>query len=289
MFKSDTEFTPGHSPLAMEFTTQRKLWFIFRKDHIVLEDTKTPGQIPESPTPPSQLAKGKFFFIGKTSGMACYCAHAADNLPSGYCETNLRQAFEFLPASIYKAASRASQILEWDLTHQFCGCCATALETKDGELARYCPKCSHTSYPRINPAIIVLVNKGEKLLLGRSPHFPPGRYSFLAGFVEAGETPEEAVAREVMEEVSVKVKDIRYICSQPWPFPNSLMLGFFATYESGTIKTDEKEIEDAAWFAPDKLPYMPGKLSLARKLLDTYARANNITALLQGTYEDQKW
>ena len=128
------------------------------------------------------------------------------------------------------------------------------------------------AYPRLAPAVIMLVERGDEILLGRSPHFLPGMYSTLAGFVEPGETLEHAVAREVAEEVGVRVKDVRYFGSQPWPFPNSLMVGFRAAWESGEIVIDEREIEDAAWFTAGNLPLIPPGISIARALIDAFLR-----------------
>jgi NAD+ diphosphatase len=138
------------------------------------------------------------------------------------------------------------------------------------ERARECPACSFVTYPPVSPAIIVAVRRGNRLLLGRSPHFPKGRYSVLAGFVEPGESLEEAVAREIFEEVHIAVKDIRYVASQPWPFPHSLMVGFTALWESGEIRIDEKEIEDARWFSPEDLPDLPPPSSISRRLIDAF-------------------
>jgi NAD+ diphosphatase len=144
------------------------------------------------------------------------------------------------------------------------------LKISQTERAKECPKCGLLHFPRLAPAIIVLVERGNELLLARSRHFMPGMYSVLAGFVEPGESLEEAVVREVREEVGISVKDIKYFGSQPWPFPHSLMVGFTATYGCGEITIDDTEIEDAGWFTADKLPRIPGKISIARKLIDWF-------------------
>ena len=139
---------------------------------------------------------------------------------------------------------------------------------KENELAMLCPACGLLAYPRISPAVMVLVRDGDQLLLGRSPHFKPGVFSALAGFVEPGETLEECAAREVREEVGVDIANLRYFQSQPWPFPNSLMVAFFADYAGGTITPDPNEIEEAGWFALDALPILPEPISIARRLID---------------------
>jgi NAD+ diphosphatase len=138
------------------------------------------------------------------------------------------------------------------------------------ERAKECPQCGLLAFPRLSPAIIVLVQRRHELLLARPYHFPPGLYSVIAGFVEPGETLEEAVVREVREEVNLAIKDIRYFGSQPWPFPHSLMIGFTATHAGGEISIDDAEIEDAGWFKADALPTLPGKISIARKLIDWF-------------------
>ena len=143
------------------------------------------------------------------------------------------------------------------------------MEDKKDERAKECPKCGLLNYPRISPAIIVAVLKGNQILLARSRRFPGGFYSVLAGYVEPGETLEECVRREVFEEVGIEVKNIRYFGSQPWPFPDSQMIAFTAEYLSGDIKPDESEIVDAGWFLPENLPEIPGKISIARSLLET--------------------
>jgi len=144
------------------------------------------------------------------------------------------------------------------------------MRARQAERAKECPQCGLLHFPRLAPAIIVLVERGHKLLLARSRHFPPGLYSVIAGFVEPGETLEEAVVREVREEVGVAIKDIRYFDSQPWPFPHSLMIGFTAAYAGGKISLDDMEIEDAGWFTADNLPTLPGKISISRRLIDRF-------------------
>jgi len=140
-----------------------------------------------------------------------------------------------------------------------------------GERARRCPACDLSFYPRISPAIIVLVRRGEEALLGQGNRFPGAFYSTLAGFVEPGETLEETLAREVREEVGVEVKDLRYFGSQPWPFPHSLMIAFTAEYAGGELRPDGVEIEECAWFDPDALPKLPPPISISRRLIDTVA------------------
>jgi NAD+ diphosphatase len=173
-------------------------------------------------------------------------------------------------------AGRAVQLVEWARTHRFCGRCATPTEPAPGERARRCPACGLLAFPRLAPAVITLIERDDgAALLARGKAFPVPMYSCIAGFVEPGETMEEAVHREVREEVGVAVTDVRYIASQPWPFPHSLMIGFEARWESGDIEVDETEIVDAQWFAPDDLPMIPPGMSIARTLIDRWlARAS---------------
>jgi NAD+ diphosphatase len=145
-----------------------------------------------------------------------------------------------------------------------------------GMIAKECPCCELLIFPRISPAVIVLVERENRVLLARVKRFTSELYSVLAGFVEPGETLEEAVQREIEEEVGIRVKNIRYFGSQPWPFPDSLMIGFTAEYDSGEIEIDETEIVDAGWFDPEKLPTIPGKISIARELIDWFVEARSI-------------
>ena len=162
------------------------------------------------------------------------------------------------------------QLVEWEHTHRFCGRCATPTELSPGERARRCPRCGLLAFPRLAPAVITLVDRGDEALLAQGVNFGMPMYSCIAGFVEPGETLEEAVAREVHEEVGVQVEDVRYQHSQPWPFPHSLMIGFRARWSSGDIRIDPTEIVDAKWFSRDDLPMVPPGISIARALIDAW-------------------
>lgn len=170
--------------------------------------------------------------------------------------------------------SKARQLLNWYGTHRFCGICGSATALREGEHILECAACSHQFFPRINPCVIVLVTRGEEVLLARSARFRTGYYSCLAGFVEIGETPEQTIEREVREESGVEVGNIRYVESQSWPFPSQLMLGFLADYRSGDIVPEPGEIEDAAWFHVNDLPPTPSAaVSVAGRLIEGYARS----------------
>ena len=172
---------------------------------------------------------------------------------------------------MFTVAGRAVQLVEWERTHRFCGRCGSTTEAALGERARRCPDCGLLAFPRLAPAIITLVERDDgHALLARGRTFPIPMYSCIAGFVEPGETLEEAVHREVREEVGVRITNVRYWASQPWPFPHSLMLGFNAEWESGDIVIDETEIIDAQWFSHDELPAIPPGISIARRLIDDW-------------------
>lgn len=211
-------------------------------------------------------------YLGTLGQTHCYSLELEPEVqpPAGMALKGLRQLFGLLEEELFWVAGRAVQIVNWDRTHQYCGQCGTSTVSRPAERAKECPACGLLSFPRVSPAIIVLVERGRQLLLARNQRFPPGRYSIIAGFVEPGETLEEAVAREVREEVSIEISDLRYFASQPWPFPHSLMVGFTAQYAGGEIKPDPAEIEDAAWFTPDHLPDLPDGISISRRLIDWF-------------------
>ncbi len=171
-------------------------------------------------------------FLSYLKGQPCIAAEVGKGCE--YSETlafqNLRSLYSRLPEDLFAIAARAVQITEWNRTHQYCGHCATPTTQLPTERAKRCPNCGLRQYPRLSPAVIVLIYKQAEILLARAPRFPEGMYSVLAGFVEPGESLEETVARETKEEVGIEIKNIRYFGSQPWPFPNSLMVGFTAEY-----------------------------------------------------------
>lgn len=184
----------------------------------------------------------------------------------------LREAYGALGESGFMAAGIATQVLEWATTHRYCGRCATPTERLPDERCMRCPSCALLSYPRIAPAVIVLVRRGEEALLARGARFPLPFHSTLAGFVEIGETLEQTVSREIREEVGIEVRGVTYFGSQPWPFPHSLMVGFTAHWAAGDIRCDPREIVEAAWFRRDALPPIPPRLSIARRLIDAWLR-----------------
>jgi NAD+ diphosphatase len=218
------------------------------------------------------------FFLGMLGTVACWAADAGSDPAAAGAEegdgfVDLRQLWGRVPEQHWTIAGRAVQIVEWARTHRYCGRCGSPTETAPGERAMRCPDCGLLSFPRLAPAVIVLITRGDEALLARGRLFPMPMYSCIAGFVEPGETLEQAVHREVREEVGVELADVRYAASQPWPFPHSLMIGFTATWAGGEIVIDEGEILDARWFRRDDVPMIPPAISIARRLIDSWLLA----------------
>lgn len=220
-------------------------------------------------------------YMGQLDGQGVFAVAVTEaaQAPEGYRFDDLRRLLGQVDDALFGLAGRASQILEWERSHRFCGRCGTAtVAHPQGERARVCPACSFTSYPRINPCVIVAVTRGDDILLARSQRFNRPMFSTLAGFIEAGETAEETLLREVQEEVGVKVRNPRYFGSQSWPFPGNLMLGFHAEYESGDILLQEEEIAEAAFYRFDALPMIPPPGSIAHALIQHFVRQRHEAA-----------
>ncbi|MFZ6849822.1 NAD(+) diphosphatase [Undibacterium sp. RuRC25W] len=191
--------------------------------------------------------------------------------PTGYVFRNMRALFGVMGDDFLGVASRACQLAEWSRTHQFCGVCATQTILRDSERCYVCPNCGMHAYPRISPAMMVLIRKGDSVLLAMHTNSPNKVYTALAGFLEAGESIEEAVHREVFEEVGLRVHNLQYFSSQSWPFPHSLMVAFTADYLDGEINVDASEIAEARWFGPeDEWPVTPNGVSIAALLLSAH-------------------
>ncbi|MBW2059421.1 MAG: NAD(+) diphosphatase [Deltaproteobacteria bacterium] len=248
-------------------------WFVFQGDRLLIVPGASSGAIPFlADLGALGLRAERQHYLGRLDGSPCYAVEVAQGsaAPPGMVFQGLRQVYTVIDEDLFTLAGRALQIVEWDRTHQFCSRCGSPVKILPTERAKECPRCGLLQFPRLSPAIIVRVARGRELLLARSSHFVPGRYSVIAGFVEPGETLEQAVAREVREEVGLRIRDIRYFASQPWPFPHSLMIGFTAAYAGGEITPDPDEIEDARWFTPDSLPGLPSKMSISRRLIDSF-------------------
>jgi NAD+ diphosphatase len=263
------------------------LWFVYRGDRLLVEagepaagkldDPRASGRptwarLPRAAAPRViGLEPLRTLYLGRLGEAHCSAAEVADDAPApqGFAWHGLRALFTVLEDAHFALAGRAVQLLEWDRTHQFCGRCGTPTAPRTTERSRECPACGLTAYPRVAPAIMALVRRlPDEILLARSPRFPPGMYSALAGFVEPGETLEQCLEREVLEEVGVHVANVRYFASQSWPFPHSLMIAFVADWKSGAIQADALEIEAAQWFKIHDLPKLPASISISRRLID---------------------
>ena len=215
-------------------------------------------------------------FLGYWHGRPCFAVEIDDLVeldPLRFQRGSLYTILGRVEDPVFALAGRAAQLLAWERDHQFCGRCGARMDLDPVERAMRCSPCRIINYPRIAPCIIVLVTRGEELLLARNINFPRPMYSTLAGFIEAGESAEETLVREVREEVGVEVADLRYFGSQSWPFPNQLMLGYFASYAGGDIVCDPAEIADAQWFHYTALPQVPPASSISGQLIRSYVQS----------------
>ena len=245
------------------------LWFAFKGDRLlVFEDG--PVRVPLA----EELNLDVTFRweIGDLQGHTCWAVETDSEAPEGMVFRDLRSFFFGVDEGFFRMAGQAKQIVGWHATHRFCGRCGGKTGPASGELAMRCKRCGMMHYPRLSPAAIVLVERGDRILLARSPGFPKGMYSVLAGFVEPGESIEETVVREVREETGIEVTDVTYFGSQPWPFPNSLMIGFTVEYAGGELTPEPGEIEDAGWYTANDLPQLPPKTSIARAMIDDFVQ-----------------
>lgn len=250
-------------------------WFLFVNDKLLVLKRGDAYLLPDGTSLTALgLEPMRVHLLGDLDGAPCFVGALPDEALPEYTELiDLRRAYAVLPEAEYAVAGYAEQIAQWDRTSRFCPVCATSTEQIPHEWSKRCPRCGFMQYPRISPAIIVLVYRPGQILLSRQPQWPPNRYSLIAGFVEAGESLEACLQREVAEETGVSVDSIRYLGSQPWPFPHQLMVGFLARYHSGELIVDRNELEHAAWFDLDALPDLPPRQSIARRILDWYLAA----------------
>ena len=241
-------------------------WLIFSGNQLLVGDDKK--RLPDRPDCALQrtlyigVFKGKHFFAGEVQ--------AGIDSPIGWSWSPIRPLHATLNEEEYAIAGRAMQLIYWDRSNQYCGHCGNPTFSREYERCRECKSCGQLFYPKLSMAMLALVRKADQILLARSPHFPEPFYSTLAGFVDPGETLEQCVIREVFEEVRIKVKNVRYFGSQPWPLSHSIMIGFSCEWEEGEIQIDAAEIEDAAWFDVSNLPRLPPLYSLARFLIDEF-------------------
>jgi NAD+ diphosphatase len=256
-------YPPAHPLPGLAF------WFPFRENKILVREQESRlALIQGDETTLAPLEPGAILYLGMLNGIPCLASEVSAQrpLPAGWRATDIRGLFGQLDDSAYSVAGYASHLLQWQKMNRHCPVCGLPLEESLEQWARRCPTNHYIGYPTVTPAILVLVHDGERVLLAHKPGWG-SRYSIIAGFVEPGESLEECVRREVAEEVGVEITDITYVSSQPWPFPNQLMVGFTARYAGGEIRPDQIEIDKADWFRFDQLPDLPPTLSLSRELI----------------------
>ena len=261
---------------------EKGYWFVYRNASLLLPGGNENFSLPLIRHPEEigiKILEGSDIYLGKLDGKNLFVCEASDeeeplNNCCGMAEHEYRNIREWLPFAgedFFALALRALHIKNWHSTWKLCPSCGGRLKFSDTERAKICSECSQIHYPVISPAVIVAVRKGQKLLLAQNKRFPRrSRYSILAGFVEAGESLEETVRREIFEEVGIRVQNIKYFGSQGWPFPHSLMLGFTAEHESGEIIVDDVEIGHADWYGKDEMPEIPPHGSISRKLIEDF-------------------
>lgn len=249
-------------------------WFVFYKDQLLIEKKDGTYTIPFGTEPPIPVPVGSTVHtIGGIEGRTAktYAVYA----PVPGCESDyhqmidLRTSYDYLPWNEYNVAGKAFEILNWDKNSRYCPMCGVPT-VQISPIAKKCPECQQEIYPRISPAIIVRIRKDDSILLVHARNFRGTFNGLVAGFLEPGETLEECVYREVMEETGLRIKNLKYFGSQPWPYPSGIMVGYTADYESGTIKLQKDELSAGAFYTRDNLPEIPKKLSLARKLIDAW-------------------
>ncbi len=249
------------------------VWFLFKDNDLLVSKDNTSLPVLSN----SQIADFKVSFVNYLGAFGTVHYFTAtltsDAFFSGYHTQELRSLYQKLDKDTFDIACRAFEIINWDKTHQYCGQCGTAMNRSGIDFSKICPCCGLQNYPRISPAVITAVTKENKILLARHPDSEI--FSVLAGYVETGENLENAVAREIKEEVDIEVTNIRYFASQPWVFSHALMVAYTAEYHSGEIRVDGKEIEEAGWFSVKEMPEkIPRSLSISRRLIDWFINQN---------------
>lgn len=247
------------------------LWFIFYKDKLLLAKQGEKFAVPAGEEAPVGLSKSSSVMEVGTMDDGTPIKTFALSAPvindTAFEWIDLRKSFHLLPREHYLKAGKCRELIYWDSNTQYCGTCGTPL-CMHTPISKRCPQCGREIWPALSPAIIVLVHKGNEALLVHACNFKGDYYGLVAGFVETGETLEEAVHREVAEETGITITNLRYFGSQPWPYPNGLMVGFEADYVAGNIHLQKEELSHGAWFSKENLPAVPDKLSIARKMID---------------------
>jgi NAD+ diphosphatase len=255
-----------------------RLWFVVRGNEVLVRSEGERRALPDTEAMNALFPIDDAHYLGLLDDAACFTVEVSKDFqaPGELFFSGVRDLFGIADEDIYSLAGRAIQIVDWDRSHRFCGRCGAPTVRLEQERARRCPTCGLMNFPRLAPAVITLVERDGKALLAQNAAFVGGFYSILAGFVEPGESLEEAVRREIREEVGIEVRDIEYFGSQPWPYPHSLMIGFRAKWESGDLVLDPTEIADAGWFAPHEFPQIPGKISISRQLIDDFVERMSV-------------
>jgi NAD+ diphosphatase len=245
-------------------------WILVQGDRVAVPSGDPLSVFSDNDPKKDDITPAHVRYLGHHGTLPVYAAEIPTGFPAprGREYSGVRDLFGRIPDEELAIAAFAVRLIDFDRTTRFCGRCGAKTRQLRTERSRFCTACNLITYPRISPAVIVLVKRGDQILLARSPRFPPGMYSLVAGFVEAGENLEHAIEREVKEETGISIQNIRYFGSEPWPFPNSLMIGFVADYREGDIVIDDNEIESAFWFDREHLPRIPEKLSISRALID---------------------
>ena len=256
-----------------------KYWFVFCQDELLLQRLgENEYSIPLMEEPPVQLRQWNFIHriqpMRDGTEVRTVCVEYPEVGKEGYEMCPLRKSYYKLDSELYIKAGKCQEILYWDQNTRFCGVCGSPMQLHT-DISKRCISCGKEVWPQLATAIIVLIHRGpDEVLLVHARNFRTDFYGLVAGFVETGETLEEAVHREVMEEVGLEITNLRYFGSQPWPYPCGLMVGFHADYVSGTVKLQQEELSKGDWFGRDNLPAIPEKLSIARQLIDNWLEKN---------------
>lgn len=246
-------------------------WLVFSAQSILFQKEQDGHFHLFHQSPPSLDLDGKDVFTFHTSDGNTVNVVQTDEIPADdfFHSTTLRESYYYLSEKEYVLAGKSWELYHWNHHTRYCGNCGTPT-VANSEISKKCPSCGEEYWPLLNVAVICLIYRGEEVLLVRAKNFHSNFYGLVAGFVETGETLEDALRREVLEETSLKIKNIRYFGSQPWPYPCNLMVGFYAEYESGDLHLQFSELERGGWFHRDRLPNLPQTLSIARKLIDNW-------------------
>lgn len=259
----------------MTIEAEHAFLFLFHANKILVMQRENRFSIPLSSDISSHHLSWKSIEkFSQYQGMPCYFGEIEEQALSESMELHeVRGLFTKIDEELFRIIAHAFHLMNWDQNSRFCGRCGNETHKHEHQLAKVCSSCESTIFPRISPAVIVAINKGDELLLARAHGW--NFHSLIAGFIEPGETLEEGLRREVREEVGIEIQNIRYCGSQPWPFPDSLMVGFTAEYESGELSLQDDEIAEAGWFTVDRFPKFPSKISIAGHLIEEFiARVN---------------